>query len=73
MWSCEVFLASAGSQCKFEDRCYIFAMETIDRNIVFDTEKSITALPARNCSILRQEYKVPQAIVKQKFHDYLIT
>lgn len=52
----------------------MFAMETIDRNIVFDVEKSITALPARNCSALRQEYKVPQAVVKQKrFHDYLIT
>lgn len=74
MWSYKVLLASTGSQSEFEDRCYMFAMETIDRNIVFDVEKSITALPARNCSALRQEYKVPQAVVKQKrFHDYLIT
>lgn len=74
MWSYNVLLASTGSQSEFEDRCYMFAMETIDRNIVFDVEKSITALPARNCSALRQEYKVPQAVVKQKrFHDYLIT
>lgn len=49
-------------------------METTDHNIVFDMEKSITLLLARNCSILRQEYKVLQAVVKQKrFHDYLIT
>lgn len=74
MWSYEVLLASARSQSEFEDRCYMFAMETIDHNIVFDMEKSITALPARNCSTLRQEYKVPQAVVKQnRFHDYVIT
>lgn len=55
------------------DSC-MFAMETTDHNIVFDMEKSITLLLARNHSILRQEYKVPQAVVKQKrFHDYLIT
>lgn len=51
----------------------MLAMETIDRDIVFDMEKSITALIARNCSTLRQEYKVPQVIVKYKFHDCLIT
>lgn len=52
----------------------MFAMETMDRNIVFDMEKSITALPARKCSTSSQQYKVPQAVVKQKsFHDYLIT
>lgn len=52
----------------------MFAVETIDRNIVFDMEKSITVLLARNCSTSRQEYKGPQAVVKQKrFHDYLIT
>lgn len=73
MWSYEVLLASAGSQSEFEDRCYMLAMETIDRDIVFDMEKSITALIARNCSTLRQEYKVPQVIVKYKFHDCLIT
>lgn len=74
MWSYKVLLASAGSKSEFEDRLYMFAMETIDRNIVFDMEKSITALPARNCSALRQEYKAPQAIVKQKrFRNYLIT
>lgn len=74
MWSYKVILASTGSQSEFEDRCYMFAVETIDRNIVFDMEKSITVLPARNCSTSRQEYKGPQAVVKQKrFHDYLIT
>lgn len=74
MWSYKVILASAGPQSEFEDRCYMFAMETIDRNIVFDMEKSITVLPARNCSASRQEYKGLQAVVKQKrFHDYLIT
>lgn len=74
MWSYKVLLASTGSHSEFEDRYYMFAMETIGRNIVFDMEKSITALPARNCSTWRQEYKVPQAVVKQKrFHDYLIT
>lgn len=74
MWSYKVLLARAGSESESEDRCYMFAMETIDHNIVFDMEKSITVLPARNCSTLRQEYKVPQSVVKQKrFHDYLIT
>ena len=42
----------------------MLAMETIDRDIVFDMEKSITALIARNCSTLRQEYKAPQVFVK---------
>lgn len=74
MWSSAAILASTGSQSKFEDRCSMFAMETMDRNIVFDMEKSITALPARKCSTSSQQYKVPQAVVKQKsFHDYLIT
>ena len=74
MWLYKVLLASAGSQSEFEDRCHMFAVETIDCNIVFDTEKSITVLPARNCSTLRQEYKVPQSVVKQKrFPDYLAT
>lgn len=74
MWSDKVLLDSAGLQSEFEDRCYMLAMETIDYNIVFDMEKSITLLLARNCYTLRQEYKVPQAVVKQKsFHYYLIT
>jgi hypothetical protein len=74
MWSYKALLASPASQTEFEDRCSACAMETIDRNIVFDMEKSITALTARNCSTLRLEYKAPQAVVKQKgFHDYLIT
>lgn len=74
MWSYKVLWASTDSQSEFEDRCYMFAMETIDCNNVFDMEKSITVLPARNCSTLRQEYKVLQALVKQKrLHDYLIT
>lgn len=74
MWSYKVLLASTGSQSEFGDRCYMFAMETIDRNIVFDMEKSITVLAARNCSTLKQEYKIPQAVVKHKrFHHYLIT
>lgn len=74
MWAYKVLLASPGSQAELEDRCCACAVETIDRNIVFDLEKSITALAARNCSTLRPEYKAPQAVVKQKgFHDYLIT
>lgn len=74
MWSYKVLLASPGSQTEFEDRCSACAVETIDRNIVFDMEKSIRALTARNCSTLRLEYKAPHAVAKQKgFHDYLIT
>ena len=42
----------------------MLAMETIDRDIVFDMEKSITALIARNCYTLKQEYKVPKVVVK---------
>lgn len=64
----------AQDQFKFEDRYYMFAMETMDCNTVFDMEKSITALQTRNYSTLRQEYKGPQPHVKQKrLHDYLIT
>lgn len=49
-------------------------METIDHNIVSDTEKSITLLLAGNCYTLRKEYKVLEAVVKEKrFHNYLIT
>lgn len=49
-------------------------METTDQNIVFDMEKSITLLLARNCSTRRQEYEALQAVVQQqRFHDYLIT
>lgn len=74
MWLHKVSLSSAGLQPEFEDRCYRFAMEAIDRNNVSDMEKSITLLLAGNCYSLRKEYKVLQPIVKEKrFHNYLIT
>lgn len=47
MWSYKALLASTGSLPESEDRCYMFAMETIDRNIVFDMEKSITAFSSQ--------------------------
>lgn len=64
MWSHKVSLGSAGLQLEFEDKCYRFAMETIDHNIVSDMEKSITLLLAGNCCTLRNEYKILQAVVK---------
>lgn len=46
----------------------------LDHNIVSDVEKSITLLLAGNCHSLRIDYKVLEAVVKEKrFHNYLIT
>lgn len=73
MWSHKVSLSSAGLQPEFEDRCYRFAIETIDHNNISDMEKSITLLLAGNCYALRKDYNVLQAVVKEKrFHNYLI-
>lgn len=73
MWSNKVSLGSTGLQPEFEDRCYRFAIETIDHNNISDMEKSITLLLAGNCYTLRKDYKVLQAVVKEKrFHNYLI-
>jgi len=58
MWSHKVSLGKAGLQLEFEGRCYSFAMETMDHNIISDTEKSITLLLAGKCYALMKEYKV---------------
>jgi len=48
-------------------------MEIIDHNNLSDMEKSITLLPAGNCYTLRKEYKVLEAVVKEKrFHNSLV-
>lgn len=73
MWLHKASLSSAGLQPGFEDRCYRFAMEAVDHNNVSDIERSITLLLAGNCISLRKEYKVLQPVVKEKFHNYLIT
>lgn len=74
MWSHKVALGKAGLELEFKGRCYSFAMETTDRNIISDIEKSITLLLAGKCYALRKEYKLLQAVVKHKrLHNYLIT
>lgn len=53
MWLYKVLLVSVGLKFEFEDRFYMFVMEIIDRNIVFDMEKLIIALLVSNCFVLR--------------------